>query len=272
MQFRQIIKLDKANHNASSTLTRKGKAMTTYDLKDKVALVTGANRGIGAAYVETLANAGAKKIHAAARDVNNLSALVERYPDIVEPVQLDITLAEQIAAASAQIQDLDILINNAGIVSACGTASEQTLETTRREMETNFFGPMQLTLGVTPQLKCSPQAAIINVSSIVGISNLASVSPYSISKAALHSYTQGLRAELAAENIRVIGVYPGPVDTRMTDGWEIEKATPEQIATRTLDALEAGANNVFPDNFSTQMYALFQQSPQELEKAFAAML
>lgn len=246
--------------------------MNTFALQDKVALVTGANRGIGEAFVEALANSGVKKIYAAARETTNLHHLQQRYPELVEPVLLDVTDPAHIAAVAAQIPKLDILINNAGIVSACNLSSTNTLETTRREMETNFFGPMQLTLTLLPLLRQSKQAAIINVSSIAGISNFPSVAPYSISKAALHSYTQGLRAELASTGIQVVGVYPGPVDTRMTAGWEMAKASPSQIAANTLAALGKGETYVLPDDFSTQMYALFRQDPHELEKAFAQML
>ncbi|WP_281054674.1 SDR family NAD(P)-dependent oxidoreductase [Thiothrix nivea] len=146
------------------------------------------------------------------------------------------------------------------------------METAWREMETNFFGPMRLTLALLPLLRQSKQAAIFNVSSIAGISHFPSVAPYSISKAALHSYTQGLRAELAGSDIQVVGVYPGPVDTRMTAGWETAKASPAQIAANTLEAFSKGETYVLPDDFSAQMYTLFRQDPHELEKAFARML
>lgn len=246
--------------------------MTCYDLENKTALITGANRGIGAAYVAELARSGAKKIYAGARDLKNLKPLLQRYQNLIEPLQLDVTNAEEIAAVSEKISALDILINNAGIVSASTAAGDTALDTARREMETNFFGPMQLTLALLPQLKQSEQPAIINVSSIAGISNFPSIAPYSVSKAALHSYTQGLRAELAAQQFRILGVYPGPVDTRMTDGWDTEKASAEEVAKKTLEALIAGETDVFPDPFSQQMYAVFLQNPPELEKTFAAML
>jgi len=245
--------------------------MKTFELKNKTALVTGANRGIGEAYVRALINAGVTKVYAAARDVSNLQPLLDEYTGKIEAVLLDVTKPEHVAAVAAQIKSLDILINNAGIINACLTTSDNVVDIARLEMETNFFGPMQVTQALLPLLKQSAEAAIINVSSIAGISNFPVIGPYSTTKAAFHSYTQGLRAELMEEGIRVIGVYPGPIDTRMAEGWEMDKPHPSQVAEKTFDALADGQIDVLPDEFSEQMYARFLSHPHELEKAFAEM-
>jgi len=245
--------------------------MHNFQIKDKVALVTGANRGIGEAYVLELLEGGAKKIYAAARDLNNLKTLVAKNPGVIEPVLLDVTDTGHIKALSETITSLDILINNAGIANACFFTADNALEIARLEMETNYFAPIQVTLAVLPLLKSSNQAAIVNVSSIAGISSLASIGPYSATKAAIHSYTQGLRAELAGEGIKVVGVYPGPIDTRMAEGWEMDKPNPQQVAQATFSALIKGESEVLPDAFSQQMYAAFLEHPHQLEKAFAEM-
>lgn len=245
--------------------------MSNFEIKDKTALVTGSNRGIGAAYLEHLVNAGAKKVYAAARDLDNLSSVVAQYPELIEPILLDVTNAEHIRALPEKISSLDLLINNAGIANACFLTSENAFEIARREMETNYFGPLQVTLAVLPMLKQSLQAAVINISSIAGISNLPALGPYSASKAAMHSYTQGLRAELAGDGIQVVGVYPGPVDTRLAEGWENEKIKPEKVAEASFIALSNGSVDVLPDDFSQQMYALFLEHPHQLENAFAQM-
>ncbi len=246
--------------------------MNKFTIKDKVVLVTGSNRGIGEAYVQALLSAGAKKIFAGAREINNLQALVEMNPKVIEPVLLDVTNTEHIKALVDKIPSLDMLINNAGIINACTFSADNALEIARQEMETNYFAPLQLTQHLLPLLRQSKQAAIINISSIAGISNFPSIGPYSATKAAMHSLTQGLRAELSREGIQVLGVYPGPVDTRMADGWDMDKATPLQVAQATLEALAEGKNEVLPDDFSRQMYAMFLEHPQQLEKAFAEMM
>lgn len=259
------------NNTDFSSTAQKDKGMNTFDIKNKTAFVTGANRGIGEAYVKVLLQQKAKKIYAAARNLENLKSLVAMNPTVIEPILLDVTDVGHINALKENVDSLDILINNAGIANACYSTSDNAVEIARMEMETNYFGPLQTTLALLPFLKASEQAAIVNVSSIAGISNLASLGPYSASKAALHSLTQGLRAELAGSNIKVIGVYPGPVDTRLAEGWEMDKAKPEQVATRTFEALQQGKVDVLPDDFSEQMYAAFLEHPHQLENAFAQM-
>jgi len=244
--------------------------MKTFDINGKTALVTGANRGIGKAFVEALSSRGAKKIYAGTRDRSNFDGLQQLSP-IVEPVVLDVTRAEDIQTLSSNISTLDLLINNAGIANACTPAADNAMDIARLEMETNYFGPLKLVLSLLPLLKQS-HGAIINISSIAGISNFPSLGPYSATKAALHSWTQGLRAELESSGILVAGVYPGPIETRMTEGFEIEKAPASQVADKTLDAIARGELDIFPDHFSEQMYSLFLKHPSELEKAFATML
>lgn len=242
--------------------------MTTFNLKGKTALVTGSNRGIGEAFVQKLLEAGAGRVYAGVRDPEYLH---RSYPDGVKPVLLDVTNSDHIATLAANIDGLDILVNNAGVVSGAMVTGENALDITRAEMEVNLFGPMALTQAMLPVLKKSSQAAIINISSIAALSNFPSIGPYSITKAAMRSYIQGLRADLSSEGVQVVGVYPGPTDTRMTEGGEMPKAPPAQIAAKTFAALASGEYEVFPDDFSASMHALFLKHPAELESAFAQM-
>ncbi len=245
--------------------------MNELNLNGQHALVTGANRGIGEAYVRYLIGKGITTVYAASRDIHNLNALQQEYGETIQPVELDVTNADHIQALKGKISQLDILINNAGVANACFSTSENALEIARLEMETNFFGPLQITQTVLPLLKQSANGVIINVSSIAGISNFPAIGPYSATKAALHSYTQGLRTELAGEGIKVLGVYPGPIDTRMAADFEMEKPPASQVAEQTFEALRKGEVDVLPDDFSVQMYAAFLQHPHELEKVFAEM-
>lgn len=244
--------------------------MIKFDVKGKTALVTGANRGIGKAYVETLVERGAQKVYAAARDASSFKSLSEINNDIVEPVLLDVTNEKHITEVSNKIPELDLLINNAGIVNGCFFSAENAAEIARIEMETNYFGPLNIIHAFLQKLKQS-KGAIVNISSIAGISNFPSIGPYSATKAAIHSLTQGLRTELQGDGILVAGVYPGPIDTRMAEDFEMEKAPPSQVAERTLSAISEGEVSIFPDDFSTQMYSAFLNSPTDLEKAFAEM-
>lgn len=244
--------------------------MIKFDVKGKTALVTGANRGIGLAFVEELVKRGARKVYAGVRDAGTFASLAAMHPDIVEPVQLDVTRSDHIQALAGKLTTLDLIINNAGIIHPCFNSADNAAEIARTEMETNYLGPINLTRALLPALKTS-RGAIVNISSIAGISNFPSLGPYSATKAALHSLTQGLRTELYRDGIMVAGVYPGPIDTRMTEHFEMAKAPTSQVAERTLDAMLNGEVDIYPDSFSEQMRTVFLTDPKNLEKAFADM-
>ena len=240
-------------------------------IEGKTALVTGTNRGMGEAFVETLVERGAARVYAGIRDQNYLKHFELRFPDVVEPVLLDVTQSEHIKRVADMVDDLDILVNNAGVVHGATVSSEQGLSITQEEMTVNLYGPMQLTNALLSKLKKSSQGVIINLCSIASMSSFSSIGPYSITKAAFHSYTQALRNDLYNTNIQVIGVYPGPTDTRMAEGFPVEKAKPRQIAERSFAAWEAGETDVFPDQHSESWYQIFLKHPKELEKVFGEM-
>lgn len=240
----------------------------TYSIAGKTALVTGANRGIGKALVEALIKAGAKRIYAAGRSLENLAEVVQLAPDVVEAVQLDVTSLVDIKQLDGRLTQLDLLINNAGTANGSYFSGEEALAVASAEMATNYFGPVHLTHALMPLLRHS-KGAVINVSSIAGLSNFPLLGPYSASKAAVHSFTQGLRAELRSAGVAVMGVYPGPVDTRMSAGSEAAKESPTVVAEAILSGLAEGSEDVFPDPFSQAMYQLFRQNPKQLEQQFA---
>ncbi|HSC68262.1 MAG TPA: SDR family NAD(P)-dependent oxidoreductase [Cellvibrio sp.] len=239
------------------------------------ALVTGANRGIGLALVQALIARKAKRIYLGGRDP---VALEQSIQQLATPgteliaIPLDVTSAVDIANASRDVPQLDLLINNAGIANSSGFIQETSGDIAQREMATNYFGPVNLTRALLPQLQNSPGAAIINVSSIAGIANMPLLGPYSASKAALHSFTQGLRAELAKSGIFVQGVYPGPVATRMSEGFELTKATPAEVAETVLNGVVEQQEDIFPDAMSANWYNTFKANPKQLEQEYAAWL
>jgi NAD(P)-dependent dehydrogenase (short-subunit alcohol dehydrogenase family) len=242
------------------------------EIRQAVALVTGANRGIGKAFVEALAQAGATRIYAAARNVDSLQEVVAIAPERIVPIALDVTNVEQIAALSEQLQDVNLLINNAGVLGAGGLFTQTSVETARWEMETNYFGTLNLVRAVAPILKQNGGGAIVNLLSIASVVNVPVFSSYSASKAALYSLTQGIRAELAQQGTSVVGVFPGPVDTAMSEKMPLDKVPASQIATAALQAVEQGIEDVTPDSVAEQVLGEIQPSLKALEKQFAGML
>ena len=182
-------------------------------IEGKAAFVTGANRGIGRAFVEELLAAGAAKLYAGARNPSALDDQAARGNGRVVPVELDVTKLETIEKAAVACRDVAVLINNAGIASFEGLVSASDGVSARNEMEINYFGSLNMIRTFVPTLAENGGGTIVNMSSIAGLVSMAVFAPYSASKAAVNSLTQGARAELTAQGTPVVGVYPGPVDT-----------------------------------------------------------
>lgn len=235
-------------------------------LDQKIIFVSGANRGIGKAIVEALLKQKVAKIYAAARNIGELPAFSDAR---VVPVALDITDRAQIAKAAALASDTDILINNAGILSAASIVSGEQ-EMLARDMEVNYFGTLSMVRAFVPVMVKKGGGAIANVSSVVGLAPMASIGGYSASKAALFSATQAMRAELKVSNISVHGIFPGPIDTDMARGFEMDKTSPQVTAENIVAGIIAGAEDIFPDPMSKQVGELWAKDPKTLERQFAS--
>jgi len=242
------------------------------NVQNSVAVVTGANRGIGKAYVEALVQAGVRRIYATARDITSLEETVAIAPERIIPITLDVTNLEQINAFAQTAQDATLLINNAGVLGAGGLFTPTSVETAQWEMTTNYFGTLNMVRAFAPVLKQNGGGTIVNLLSIVSVVNAPIFSSYSASKAALYSLTQGIRAELAQQGTTVIGVFPGPVDTAMAEGVPMDKVAPIEVAKATLQAVEQGIEEVYPDPVSQNVFANLQVPLKAVEKQFAGML
>jgi NAD(P)-dependent dehydrogenase (short-subunit alcohol dehydrogenase family) len=236
------------------------------------ALVTGANRGIGRAITEALLAAGAAKVYAAARNTTGLGKLKQQYGARVELLTLDVTNGDQVAAAAARATDVDLLINNAGVVSAplnASIADAGHFEAGRQEMEVNYFGVLRLVQAFAPVLAKNGGGAIANISSVVGLSNFPVLASYSASKAAVRSLTQAARVHLADQGTQVFGIYPGPVDTDMGAEIPLEKVSAASVADAILEGIDAGTLEIYPDPFATQFGQQFEASPAGVERHIA---
>jgi len=241
-------------------------------IKGQTALVTGANRGIGQAFVEELLSAGAAKIYATARNVESLKNLVEQGSGRVVAIQLDVTDLDQVERAAKTHTDVSLLINNAGIATFEGLIAAKDSNAARQEMETNYFGTLNMIRAFASTLGSNGGGAIINLSSIGGHVNFPVLGSYSASKAAVHSLTQGVRAELAAQGTLVAGVYPGPVDTSMAASFPMDKTAPNEVAKAVLTGVDAGEEDIYPDPMSIEMHAALRGDPKAVERQTSEML
>jgi NAD(P)-dependent dehydrogenase (short-subunit alcohol dehydrogenase family) len=209
-------------------------------ITDTAVLVTGANRGIGRALVTEALSRGARRVYAGTRRPLT-------HPDArVTPLILDVTSAAQIQEAAAQVESLDVLVNNAGIALYDDLSEPAMIE---QHLAVNFFGTYGVTRAFLPLLARS-QGAIVNNVSTMAVAPLPFTPAYAISKAATFNLTQSLRALLAGQGVSVHAVLTGPTDTDMTRDFDIPKASPESVARAIFDGVENGEEDIFPDAMS----------------------
>jgi NAD(P)-dependent dehydrogenase (short-subunit alcohol dehydrogenase family) len=216
-------------------------------VQGSVALVTGANRGLGLAFTKGLLARGATKIYAASRD-----GAVPEQPGIV-PLRLDVTDPVQIAAAVRAAGDVTLLVNNAGVAKPQALLGTDVLAAARAEFETNAIGPLALSRAFAPVLANHGGGAIINMLSVVSWIVLPNAPSYSASKSAAWAFTNGLRNELAAQRTQVVGVHVGFIDTDMIRALDVAKAQPDAVVAAALDALEANQIEALADATAQQV-------------------
>jgi NAD(P)-dependent dehydrogenase (short-subunit alcohol dehydrogenase family) len=189
-----------------------------------VALVTGANRGLGRVYARELVRRGAAKVYGAARDP---AAITE--PGVT-PVALDITDSEQVAEAAARCAAVSLLVNNAGVMQASTFIDAPGLDAARLEMETNYFGTLSMCRAFAPVLAANGGGAIVNMLSITSFYTNPFNASYGASKAAAWSLTNGIRIELHHRGTLVVAVHAGFIDTDMAALVDAPKISPESVA------------------------------------------
>jgi NAD(P)-dependent dehydrogenase (short-subunit alcohol dehydrogenase family) len=233
------------------------------NIADKSVLITGANRGIGRALVEESLRRGAKRVYAGTRQP--LSHVDRR----VTPLTLDVTNAAQIEDAIKRIEYLDMLMNNAGLALYDDLSDRAALE---QSLAVNLYGPYGVTQAFLPLLTRS-RGAIVNVLSLAAIAAVPFSPAYSISKAAAFSLAQSVRALLTRQGLSVHVVLPGPVDTDMSRGLDIPKASPESVARAIFDGVEKGEEEIFPDPVSASIAESWHGGAvKALQRQFAALV
>ena len=236
-------------------------------LSGKSVLVTGANRGLGRALVDAALEDGAARVYAAARRPTD-------HPDArVSAVRLDVTDPLQVQAAFAQVDRLDVLINNAGISLVDDLAD---LAVIQAHLDVNLFGTYRVSQAFAPLLSTGG-GAIVNVLSLAALATVPVTPAYAISKAAAWSMSQSMRALLAGQGVMVHVALPGPIDTDMIRDWDIPKTAPTEVARAILSGLARGEEEIFPDPMSRTVQPDWSTGPiKTLERhnaaAVAAML
>lgn len=215
----------------------------THSLYGKIALVTGANRGLGAAFVTALLERGASKVYCGARDIAKFGDTLECFGGRALPVRLDVTSSEDVSSAAAALDNVDILISNAG-VTCMVPLMDTSLDAARATMETNFFGPLRLVHAFGDQLN-GRNGAFIYILSLSALFPIPDAEIYSASKAAGLMLGHAMRRALG--NASVAMAFPGLMDTDMMRVLPVPKTSPHDVARNILDEWSSGERMIFPD-------------------------
>ena len=231
-----------------------------YSVKNRVVLVTGANRGIGKSIVEEFLHTGARKVYAAARYLESLKPLIAQYPQQLVPVHIDLNKPETIEAAARITGDVEIVVNNAGMFKATKLLSADSIEALQTEMEVNVYGLMRVAQAYAPILKANGGGALVQLNSVASIKNFTDLATYSASKAASYSITQALRDVLKDQGTQVVSVHPGPIATDMSkDAGFGDMAEPVVLVPQAIiAALASNEFHSFPDSMAKQIGAVYQ--------------
>ncbi len=241
-------------------------------IQGAIAVVTGANGGIGQYYIQGLQAAGASRIYAGARNPSSLKDMAAADPDRIIPIALDITDQDSVQAAAADYPDINLVINNAGVGFNQRLLPDISFDKMRSELEVNYLGTLRMCLAFAPVLKANGGGAIVNMLTILAKISFPLNASYCASKAAALLMTQGIRAELAAQKTLVVGVMPGTVDTGMSKDFPPPKVAPSEVVRAALQAVEDGVEDVYPGEQAQEMQAQLLKDPKAIEKWIAATL
>lgn len=231
------------------------------NLENKIVLITGANGGLGQAFIKYCLENNVQKIYCCARDIKNIDAIDKR----IEPIKLDLTNLTDINNLESSIDSIDILVNNAGV-----NNEKRIFEALNNDFEVNTFGTLNICKALYPKIK--ENGSIITINSILAFMNLPIMAQYCASKSALHSITQAIRAELKSKSIEVFEVFPGPMDTEMSKNLQMDKATPLQVVLNTFDGLTNKDFEIFPDDYSKNIISMVKNNSKKLEQQFACSI
>ncbi|NVK33542.1 MAG: SDR family NAD(P)-dependent oxidoreductase [Cytophagia bacterium] len=235
-----------------------------HSLKNKIILITGANRGIGKSLIKASLEKGAKKVYATCRDLSKMSKFEDGR---VITLKLDITQEAEIKKVASQTTDTQILINNAGVLSA-GSILNGAITSIEKDMNVNYYGTIKMMQSFAPILESNTPARMVNITSIVAYSPLPSIAGYSASKAALLSATYSARIELAKKGVTVHAVNPGAIDTDMNKGSDWDMPSSDSVAKVILDKIEQEELDIIPEDIGIEMFSAWKDDPKKLADMF----
>lgn len=238
----------------------------TVNIEDKTVLVTGANRGIGKAIAVEFIQQGAAKVYLAVRNTDSVKPLLQQYGDKVAVIELDVADAASISRAAQIAEDVQIVVNNAGVLKIATALDPAAIEALDHQMQINVVGLMRMAQAFAPVLKQNGGGAFVQLNSIASLRAFPDFVTYAASKAAAYSITQALQSQLAEQGTAVISVHPGPIKTDMANDAGLEDIAdpPEVVAQAIVAALRAGDFHVFPDTMAKEFWTAYKSFAEKI--------
>ena len=223
----------------------------SYDISNKITLVTGANRGIGKAIVETFFEHGASKVYAGVRSLDKAEALVAEFGEKVVPIEIDYENPASIKAAAKIADDVQVVVSNAGVLIGAGVMDEDVIEQFQTELNINVYGLIRMAQAFAPVLKRNGGGAFVQLNSIASLSSFPRAT-YPASKAASYSFTQALRPIFKEQGTATLSVHPGPIltDMAISSGFAEDSDLPSVVSEGIVEALKEGDFHLFPDRMA----------------------
>jgi len=234
-------------------------------IKGSIALVTGANRGLGRHFVEALAEFGATKIYATARDIDTLGPLVRKHGGLVVSLSLDVTEQVQVDAVAEVAQDVTLLLNSAGVLDGRSLLEAPSLSGFEHEMAVNVYGLARMCQAFAPIIEANGGGALANMLSVACMVHWPPNGTYTATKAAAMSLTEVLKFELRDKGVEVFGIYAGWIDTEMASHAAVDKSSPDEVARNAMVGIEAGGSNIDADESAIYARTELQNNPEGLK-------
>lgn len=241
-------------------------------IKNKIALVTGANRGIGKSIVESFISHGAKKVYLAVRNLESANDLITLYGDKVQAIAVDVSNHDSINKLASLTKDVEIVVNNAGVLISANPLSKHAEESLKKELAVNVFGLLRMAQAFAPILERNGETAFVQLNSVASIKNFSDFTTYSASKSAAYSITQGLKDSFSPKGIHVLSVHPGPIDTDMAHNAGMgEIAQPSNLVSEGIvKSLAKGDFHLFPDTIAKEFELAYKTYADSVIEAEAA--
>lgn len=240
----------------------------SYDISNKITLVTGANRGIGKAIVETFFEHGASKVYSGVRSLNKAEALVAEFGEKVVPIEIDYENPASIKTAAEIAEDVQVVVSNAGVLIGAGVMDEDVIEQFQTELNINVYGLIRMAQAFAPVLKRNGGGAFVQINSIASLSSFPRAT-YPASKAAAYSFTQALRPIFKEQGTATLSVHPGPIltDMAISSGFAEDSDLPSVVSEGIVTSLKEGKFHLFPDRMAKDFEKAYRQFAEEIIEA-----